>query len=200
MIDGGHPSNKGKGYGRYQGAHWRRSCRFAVGFFVLVTVGLSWIRHTPTLQHVLTAVVIVAGIFVICEWWFGRRPGVGIEPDGLRIRGSIRSVHIPWSQVQGYKWKEVPSLTSAEHLYVETAQTVPRRVPKDAPIRLPTIARMNNPSSWPNDRYLGPLLTSPNIRSTTGKEVDADSTFEQALRVARNRGESPSSPSTAAHA
>jgi hypothetical protein len=184
MADSIRQNDDGTAYGRYQGAHWRRVCRSVIGLVVLLVVGLSWIRHVPTLEQLLAGIMVIVVVLALCDWLFARRTGIEIELDGLVIRGPIRSIHVPWSQVQGFQWGEVRSLTKTEYLYVETNQAIPRRVPKDAPIRLPTISRMTKPSSLPNDRFLGPLFTSPNIRSKTGEEVDAIATLERAQQIA----------------
>jgi hypothetical protein len=99
----------------------------------------------------------------------------------------VRKVALPWGRVQGFTWQEARSLTKTEYLYVKTDQSTPRRIPKDAPIRLPTIARTIKRDRL-NDRFLGPLLTSPNLRSTTGVEVDATEILEQAWASGRERG------------
>jgi hypothetical protein len=179
MVNSIDTGEEGATYGRYQGAHWRRVFRCVAVFLILLVVGYSWIRHGPTAVQFLIAIVVIAVVLSLCDWLFARKMGLEIQFTGLVIRGPIRKVYVPWSRIQGFEWKEVRSLTKAEYIYVETDQAVPRRIPRDAPIRLPTIARMTKPS-LPNDQFLGPLFTSPNIRSVTGEEVDAMATLKRA--------------------
>jgi hypothetical protein len=142
-------------HGRYQGARWRRGCRAIVVFLIVVVVGLSWAHNAPTVAQFLIVVAIVAVVLALCEWLFARRMGLEIQLDGLVLRGPIRRIHAPWSQIQGFTWGEARSLTKTEYIYVETDQATPRRVPRDAPIRLPTIALVTRPF-LPSDWFLGP--------------------------------------------
>lgn len=171
-------------YGRYQGAHRRRLVISIVGFVLLAVVAYSWLHHVPSSGQVGVTIAIVAAVLALSEWIFVRRVGIEIQPDGLVLCGSVRKVVVPWSRVRGFTWKEARSLTKTEYLYVETDQSTPRRVPKDAPIRLPTIARTIKRDRL-NDRVLGPLLTSRNVRSTAGVEVDATEILEQAWALGR---------------
>jgi hypothetical protein len=166
-------------YGRFQGAHRRRLVFTVVGAVLLVIVAYSWLRHAPSLGQVAAAIVVVLGALGLSDWIFVRRVGIEIQPDTLVLCGALRKVPIPWATVQGFTWREARSLAKTEYLYVKTDHPTPRRVPKDSPIRLPTIARTINRDHL-NDRVLGPLLTSPNVRSTTGAEADATEILEHA--------------------
>jgi hypothetical protein len=184
MANSMHPNEEDIAYGRYQGAHWRRVFRCVAVSLILLVVGYSWIRQGPTAAQFFVAIAIIAVVLLLCDWLFARRMGLEIQHDGLVIRGPIRRVYVPWSRVKGFTWREVRSLTKTEYLYIETDQAAPRRIPKDAPVRLPTIARMTKPS-LPNDRVLGPLFTSPNIQSTTGEQVDALAALKWAWTTGR---------------
>ena len=175
-------------YGRFQGAHRRRLVLTVVGAVLLVVVAYSWLRHAPSLGQVAVAIVGVLAVLGLSEWIFVRRVGIEIQQDGLVLCGAVRKVPVPWAAVQGFVWREARSLTKTEYLYVETDQLTPRRVPKDAPIRLPTVARTISRDRL-NDRVLGPLLTSPNVRSATGVEADATKILEHAWASGRERGE-----------
>ncbi|HEY2717136.1 MAG TPA: hypothetical protein VGI73_13030 [Solirubrobacterales bacterium] len=174
-------------YGRYQGAHRRRLIFSVVGFVLLVVVGYSWLRDAPSFPQIAVTILVAMAVLGLSEWIFIRRVGIEIQPDGLVLCGSVRKVAVPWSRVRGFTWKEARSLTKTEYLYVETDQSIPRRVPKDAPIRLPTVARTIKRDHL-NDRLLGPVLTSPNLRSTAGVEVDATEILERAWAL----GQAPS--------
>jgi hypothetical protein len=171
-------------YGRYQGAHRRRLIFFVVGLVLLFVVSFSWLHDAPSLTQIAVAILVAIAVLGLSEWIFIRRVGIEIQPDGLVLCGSVRKVPVPWSRVRGFTWKEARSLTRTEYLYVETDQSMPRRIPKDAPIRLPTVARTIKRDRL-NDRLLGPLLTSPNLRSTAGVEVDATEILERAWALGR---------------
>jgi hypothetical protein len=175
-------------YGRFQGAHRRRLVFTVVGAVLLLVVGYSWLRHAPSLGQVAVTIVVVLVALGLSEWIFVKRVGIEIQRDGLVLCGVVRKVPIPWAAVQGFVWREARSLTKTEYLYVETDHPTPRRVPKDAPIRLPTVARTTNRDRL-NDRVLGPLLTSPNVCSPTGVEADATEILEHAWTLGRERGE-----------
>lgn len=168
-------------YGRYQGARWRRACILLPMFSMAAIIAVSWIQNDSamSLLHAITTLGVVAVVLTICYFGFGRRMGVEIQPNGLCLHGALRRTQVPWSHVQGFVWKENRSLTQTEYLHVKTDQPTPRRIPKDAPLRLPTIARVTNADHL-NDRLLGSLLTSPNIRSQSGEEVDAEAMLEAA--------------------
>jgi hypothetical protein len=165
-------------YGRYQGARRRSLVLSIVGLFLVAIVADSWFRRGPSLVQVAITIVVVMAVLGLSEWALVRRVGLEIRPDALVLRGAVRRVEIPWNRVQGFVWQEGWSLTKTQYLYVETDQPNPRRIPKDAPIRLPTVARTVI-RDRPNDRFLGALLTSPNLRSTTGIEVDATELLER---------------------
>jgi hypothetical protein len=175
-------------YGRFQGAHRRHLVFTVVGAVLFVVVVYSWLRHAPSVGQVAVTIVVVLAILGLSEWIFVRRVGIEIQRDGLVLCGAVRKVPVPWAAVKGFVWREARSLTKTEYLYVETDNPVPRRVPKDAPIRLPTVARTTNRDHL-NDRVLGPLLTSPNLRSTTGTEADATEILDTHGRQAAIRGE-----------
>lgn len=157
---------------RWQGAHWRRLCRALTGFLLLVVVGVSWLRTAPSGSQVVGGLVVVALVFALSEWLFARRMGFEVGRDGVTLRGVVSRVFVPWSQVDGLHWKARRFISRTEFLYVETDQPEPRRVPADAPLRIPTVTCATR-SSLPNDRVLGPLLSSPNVRGADGTEADA---------------------------
>jgi hypothetical protein len=170
-------------YGRFQGAHRRRLVFTVVGAVLVVIAAFSWLRHAPSLGQVAVTIVVALAVLGLSEWIFVRRVGVEIQRDGLVLCGAVRKTPVPWAEVKGFVWREARSLAKTEYLYVETDYPTPRRIPKDAPIRLPTVARTTNHDHL-NDRVLGPLLTSPNLRSTTGAEADATEILEHAWRQA----------------
>jgi hypothetical protein len=177
----------GIAYGRCQGAHRRRLVLSVVGAVLLVVVAYSWLHRAPSLSQVAVTIVVVLAVLGLSEWIFIRRVGIEIQRERLVLCGALRRVALPWHRVQGFTWQEARSLTRTEYLYVGTDQSTPHRVPKDAPIRLPTIARAIK-RDRPNDRLLGPLLTSLDLRSTAGVEVDATEILEQAWAAGRERG------------
>jgi hypothetical protein len=139
---------------------------------------------------VVGGLVVAALVLALSELLFARRMGLEIGPDGVTLRGPVGRVHVSWSHVQGVRWERGHTLLSrTEFLYLETDQRSPRRVPADAPIRVPTITCATR-SRLPNDRLLGPLISSPNIRSTDGREADAIAVLERA----RRRSELSASP------
>lgn len=180
--------NEGSGvvYGHYQGARRRSLVLSIVGFVLLAIVADSWFRHGPSLAQVAITIVVVIAVLGLSGWAFVRRVGLEIQPDALVLQGAVRRVEVPWNRVRGFVWQEARSLTRTEYLYVETDQPNPRRIPKDAPIRLPTVARTVD-RDRPNDRSPGALLTSPNLRSAAGIEVDATELLERAQGSARER-------------
>jgi hypothetical protein len=184
----GNADNEGRGivYGRYQGARRRQLVLSVVGLVLLVVVGYSWLHHAPSLGQVAVTIVVVIAVVGFADWIFIRRVGIEIQPDVLVLCGTVRKVALPWGRVKGFTWQEARSLTKTEYLYVETDRSTPRRVPKGASIRLPTIARTINRDHL-NDRFLGPLFTSPNLRSTAGAEVDATQILQQAWASGRER-------------
>lgn len=159
-------------YGRWQGAHWRRLCRTTAGSGLGVLTVLGWTNSSLNFAQGLTTLGFVSCVFVSYEYMFARRMGMEVRPDSLALRGPFRQVQVPWPNVQGFIWKEQPSLSRTKYLYVRTDQKKPRRLPGDSPLRIPTVASVFD-SSLPNDRILGPLLTSPNVRANDGREVDA---------------------------
>jgi hypothetical protein len=166
-------------YGRWQGARWRRLCRGTAALFLGGLTIYGWARSSPSLVQGLTGLGVVGLVFISCEYVFARRMGLEICPDCLILRGPLRKVRVPWSHVQGILWREKPSLSRAKYLYLKTDQDKPRRVPRDAPLRIPTVAWVFD-SSLPNDRILGPFLTSPNVRADDGREADAIALLERA--------------------
>jgi len=127
-------------------------------------------------------------VFVFSEWLFARRMGLEIGRDGLTLRGVVTRVHVPWSYVRGLRWEEARRLISkTESLYLEADYPKPRWVPASAPIRIPTITCATR-SSLPNDRLLGPLLSSPNIRAADGTEADAMSVLKRAWAANSRQG------------
>lgn len=175
--------------GRWQGAHWRRACRFSVGVVLTIIVGFSWLTNAPTLSQLAGGLIVIALVVALCEWLFVRGMGVEIEQDAIIFCGPIRRIRIPWEHVQGLVWREAFSLSKTKYLFWKTDTTRPRRVPQDAPIRIPTIAS-SAASRLPNDRLLGSFLTSPNIRSSAGEEADAFKAIEQAWNAGRKLDES----------
>lgn len=167
------------GAGRWQGAHWRRLCRALTGFLLLVVVGYSWLRNAPSVSQVAVGLVVVVLVFGLSEWLFARRMGFEIGRDGVTLCGAISRVFVPWSQVDGLHWEARRFISRTEFLYIETDQPKPRRVPADAPLRIPTITCATR-SALPNDRLLGPLLSSPNIRAADGTEADPIDVLERA--------------------
>lgn len=166
-------------YGKWQGAHWRRFCRSLIGFILLLALGLSWLRTSPSTAQVVSGLVFAAVVFLLGDWIFARRMGLELDSRGLTLRGPLRQVHIPWSNLQGFHWADARrGLTRTKFLCAETEQHSPRRVPGDAPIRVPTVTFAD--SRLPNDRLLGPIWTSPNIRLSDGREADALELLERA--------------------
>ena len=167
---------------RWQGAHWRRLCRALTGFLLLVVVGFSWLKSAPSGSQMAGGLVVVVLVFGLSEWLFARRMGFEIEPDGVMLRGAVSRVYVPWSQIDGLRWEARRFLSRTEFLYIETDQPEPRRVPADAPLRIPTITCATR-SSLPNDRLLGPFLSSPNVRAADGTEADPIDVLERARRL-----------------
>jgi hypothetical protein len=135
---------------------------------------------------VARGLVVVALVFGFSEWLFARRMGLEIGPDGVTLRGAVSRVFVPWSQMDGLRWEAGRFIGRTEFLYIETDQPKPRRVPADAPLRVPTVACATR-SNLPNDRLLGPLLTSPNIRAADGTEADPIDVLERARAAAGPR-------------
>lgn len=174
-------------YEHWQGANWRRLCRVITIALFLLLIVFSWVADTPSALQVAGAGLFAAVVFVLSEWFFARKMGVEIDPEGLVLCGPLRRINIPWSTIQGVRWIEVRRpLSKVKHLYVESDQRRPHRIPGDAPIRVPTIAFAGE-SPLPNDRILGRFLTSSEIRSTTGDEADALMTIESAWSAYKER-------------
>jgi hypothetical protein len=114
----------------------------------------------------------------LAAWLLIRRVGIDIQPDALVLRGVVQKVTISWDRVERLAWREVPSLTQTEYLYVEFDRKSVRR--------LPTVAKDLGCDQL-NDRYLGPLFTSPNLRSATGEEADANEILGRAWALGRER-------------
>jgi hypothetical protein len=169
---------------RWQGAHWRRLCRFSVAFFLAIILGFSWVTNPPSASQLIAGIIVVALVCALSEWLFARRMGVEIQQDAVTLCGPFRRTRIPWTQVQGLVWRDALSFSRTKYLCLETNSRAPRRIPQNAPVRIPTIA-CSSESSLPNDRLLGRLLTSPDIRSPAGEEVDAVKTIEQAWNAGR---------------
>jgi hypothetical protein len=141
-------------------------------------LGYSWLRVSPSLRQVEVTVVFVFPVIGLAAWLLIRRVGIDIQPDALVLRGVVQRVTISWDRVEGLVWREMPSLTQTEYLYVEFDQKSARR--------LPTVAKDLGRRQL-NDRYLGPVFTSPNLRSATGEEVDADEILGRAWALGRER-------------
>jgi hypothetical protein len=123
---------------KWQGVHWPRFCRAGTAIGLLLGIGLSCcaIHQVSRRWGGLLFAVIV---FALMELAFVRRMGIEIGPDGLLLRGAVRKIHIPWSSIHGLQWRKVRrSMSRTMFLYVETDQRTPRRIPADAPIRVPT--------------------------------------------------------------
>jgi hypothetical protein len=174
------------GGSRWQGARWRRLCRVLTGFLLLVVVGCSWLRNAPSGSQAVGGLIVIALVFALSEWLFARRMGFEIGRDGVTLRGAISRVFVPWSQVDGLHWKARRFISRTEFLYLETDQPKPRRVPAGAPLRIPTITCATR-SNLPNDRLLGPFLSSPNIRAADGTEADPVDVLESARATNTDR-------------
>lgn len=165
-------------YGKWQGAHWRRFCRSLIGVILLLAIGLSWLRTSPSSSQIVGALVFAAMVFALSDWIFARRMGFELAVQGLTLCGPLRQIHIPWSDLQGLHWAEAQrGLSKTKFLYAETTQRKPKRIPRGTPIRVPTVSFAD--SHLPNDRLLGPILTSPNVRSPDGREVDVCDLLER---------------------
>lgn len=175
------------GCGFWQGAHWRRSCRIIPVAFVLLVIFSTVSKGRLSFSGVPATLGCIAVVFLAVEWALGRKMGFQISDDALVLCGPLRRVRIPWSKVQGFAWHQRRSRTKTNHLYVETDQKVPRRFPRDAPVRVPSVACVFD-FQLPNDRLLGPLLTSPCVRSRDGREVEAMELLESARLQAVARG------------
>ena len=176
--------------GKWQGAHWRRFCRGLIGSILLLAIGLSWLRTSLSAAQMGGALAFAAIVFALGDWIFARRMGFDLGAQGLTLQGPLRQVRIRWVDLQGLHWAEARrGLTKTKFLYVETTQQSPRRIPSDSPIRVPTVSFAD--SNPPNDRLLGPILTSPNVRAPDGREVDVFDLFERA-RSNRSLAESDS--------
>lgn len=171
---------------RWQGARWRRLSRGLTGSVVLVAVAYSWLSDSPSGSQVAVGLPVVALVLALSEWLFARRMGFEIGADGVTLRGAVSQVFIPWSRVRGVRWEQARRLVSkTEHLYIDADHPEPRRVPADASIRIPTVACATR-SSLPNDRLLGPLLSSPKVRAADGTEADAMEVLEGAWSADRS--------------
>lgn len=168
-------------FGRWQGARWRVLCRFTAAFAIGLPLVVGFASSSPTPAQGLTGVGIAVVVLGLCEYLFARRIGFEIQPDRLVLCGLIRRVDIPWRNVQEILWRRKPSLSHTQYLYLKTDQENPRRFPRDAPVRVPTVAFVAK-SPLPNDRLLGSFLTSPNVRTNDGREVDVVDLLEQARR------------------
>lgn len=165
-------------YGKWQGAHWRRFCRGLIGFILLLAIGLSWLRASPSAAQVGGGLAFAAIVFALSDWMFARRMGFELRAQDLTLQGPLREIRIPWSDLQGLHWTEARrGLSRTKFLYVETTQRSPKRIPSDSPIRIPTVSFAD--SNLPNDRFLGPILTSRNVRAPDGREVDVFDLFER---------------------
>lgn len=165
-------------FGFWQGAHWHRICRIFPAAFSLLVLFSSWSNNAPSVSQVLVTLGCISFVFLIVEWAFVRKTGFEICSDGLILCGPIRRVRVPWSQVKGFIWQERRSRSRGKFLCLETDQEIPRRFPRNAPVRVPTVTCVFD-SQLPNDRLLGPLLTSSRVRSADGREVEAVELLER---------------------
>lgn len=148
--------------GNWQGVNWRLYCRCLTGFIMLVVIGYGWLGNSPSGSQAVLGIGVAILVIAASDWLFARRMGFRVGGDGLTLLGPLRQVHVPWSEVQGFRWKEAQRRSLSERfLYVETKQPKPLRLPMDAPVRVPTV-------------------TSSLIRSDRGDEADAMSVIEEA--------------------
>jgi hypothetical protein len=166
--------------GFWQGAHWRRACRVYCTASVWFVIICSWLNNGfPGVSAALVSLGCFGSIFLASELAFARKAGFEITNDRLILVGPLRRVEIRWSRVQGFTWRENFSLSRGKYLCVETDQKVPRRIPSDAPVRVPTVACVFDARRL-NDRLLGPLVTSSRVRSKYGSEVEVIELLERA--------------------
>jgi hypothetical protein len=116
---------------------------------------------------------------MVSEWVFARRMGIEITGEALILCGPMRRISISWGSIQRVEWKETRRLMSrTQFLFIQTDEQSPRRILSDAPVKVPAVAYAGE-SDLPNDRLLGPYLTSRNLRSADGREADALALLER---------------------
>lgn len=174
---------EGEVYGRWQGAHWSRLCRSAILVLLAVLLIVSWQQGISSVSQGLATLAFCIGTFTLGEWLFVRRMGLEIQAERLILRGPVRRLAIPWSEIEGLRWRDARSMSRTKYLYVLTKARKPKRFPPDAPVRLPTISCPSD-SYLLNERWLGKALASPKLRGVHGEEVDAVSLLETALSKA----------------
>lgn len=162
--------------GRYQGVHSRRVSRCLMAIWLGILFFQPDVLESRSIGSRLYAIMITLAVVAICDLWFSRRMGLTINEHGITLHYAFHRKRLPWSNITGFEWRRWNSPRS-EWIWITRDH--------GDPLRIPALQRApgdNNTGFW---SPVYSVLSSSNMRTSHGEEVDAMATLKEALATSQ---------------